>query len=178
MDVETMAREAAEQLVTCEEHTDEIDGAFFLVKAIGVTEECCDDDEADRLREVVRDALAVALAAFARRLLCCPVPGPVGEERLAEIRGWLAGDVKGPAYIVYDAATNDDLASVPIDQSPASPRLEYQVEVALAHALRDQKQHIDHLEALLRDCAADGLLAVRQQGYEAGLKEGVSGRAG
>lgn len=38
-------------------------------------------------------------------------------------------------------------------------------------------QHIDFLTALLRDCAADGALAIRQQGYEAGWREGCDAAA-
>lgn len=40
--------------------------------------------------------------------------------------------------------------------------------------VRDLLTHIDHLTALLRDCSADGLMAVRQAGYEAGWRDGAA----
>lgn len=98
-----------------------------------------------RLREKLS---AAVLAAIERALASAPVPGGLGEERLAEIRRCVRED------------------SITIGRG--RPAVLSRKEVA--RLAEDLLAHVEHLTRALYDCGADGSSAVWSAGYEAGRR--------
>jgi hypothetical protein len=104
---------------------------------------------------VVRGLIAEGLAAFARdevaRDRAQGLAGPVGPDRLAEIRGWRAAALAvGHEWVLPAPRPGQPLDGV----------------LRLAQGAADLLAHIEHLEGLLRDLGNDGAAGAYRAGRE------------
>jgi hypothetical protein len=151
--VEEIAREASERHAAKAFGVEKWRDSTYLRMVHGASygvedgKEKAEDWLACRRAETVDYLLPIITAAIEEALHSVPVPGPVSEERLAEIRA------KHKLYT---------------DREPSILRGSH-----VDGFLSDQQQHIDHLTRILQDCAADGLTGAYKAGHVAGWKEAM-----
>ena len=154
MTPEQIAREAALALVGPPET--QTPGVATHWRLAGWHVPAADRDCALRAVEIAKKDLAAAvLAAVERALREAPVPGALSPGRLAQIE------------VIRDVLDETDGGRVLVSGQAEE----------VAAALDDLLAHAGHLARVLQDCAADGLLARRQDTIDAAFRAGFAAGA-
>jgi hypothetical protein len=134
-------------------------------------------DEGGAIRQRIAAALEAHAAEAVRAAQACPIPGPAPESELAlaeQLIGglpegeWMADTLTRGLYL-----DNTPIAWFITDLHTEEGQRLMTFLTGAAPSMRALRAHVAHLEGLLRDAAADGLLASYQRGLKAGRLEGL-----